>query len=312
MSIVVSAASCHLSLSRCSAPSVTVRSSKKETHVPTATRKISVAETKTEELSVNAPQKAVDGKAGDAFPTVLAFVYGTLKRGFGNHWLMEEQMSKRHARLVGTAQTKLKYPLVCGPFQVPFLLSYPGEGEHVQGELYEIDNHCLERLDELEGVSKRHYERCPVSVTRIELDPSFKFSLQNGLNGFSATQGYSLMDTLVQPEEVKAEAYFAHEHYTPGMYRAPHLKAYTEKEAATYIRRIHRPQNRTFLEHVYHWIEEEEHKKKEVVINGVSSDEEQRKREVVCTGKPDSKGQAVVRVEYSEHAVQLWRGETLW
>ncbi|KAL2622062.1 hypothetical protein R1flu_002267 [Riccia fluitans] len=256
MSILVPSSTCHLTTVRCSVPSVAVSNRRKETHVTTAASKVAVADSH-KESSTDAAQTV------DASPSTLAFVYGTLKRGFGNHWLMEEQMSKKHARLVGTAQTKLKYPLVCGPFQVPFLLRYPGEGEHVQGELYQVDSHCLQLLDELEGVTKRHYERRQITVTRIELDPSFRFSLQNGLNGFSASQGYALMDSLVQPGELKAEAYFADSHYTSGMYRAPHLKAYTEKEAATYTRRIHRPQNRTFLEHVYYWIEEQ--KKEEAV-----------------------------------------------
>ncbi|OAE20425.1 hypothetical protein AXG93_4905s1250 [Marchantia polymorpha subsp. ruderalis] len=250
MSIMVAPNSWTLNNSvRCSAQSV-VSTRKKETSMPAS--KVAHVDSSTKESSVvDSPQKALE-----ASPTSLAFVYGTLKRGFGNHWLMEEQMSKKHARLVGTAQTKMRYPLVCGPFQVPFLLMYPGEGEHVRGELYQVDSHCMELLDELEGVSKDHYERRQIVLTGIELDPSFKFSLQNGLNGFSANQGYALMDAVVQPGEVKAEAYFAHPHYTPGMYRAPHLEAYTEKEAATYTRGIHQPQNRTFLKHVYHWIEE--------------------------------------------------------
>jgi gamma-glutamylcyclotransferase (GGCT)/AIG2-like uncharacterized protein YtfP len=68
----------------------------------------------------------------------LAFVYGTLKQGFSNHWLMEDVMTKGHARFVGIASTKKQYPLVCGPFQVPFLLDMPACGCHVRGELYEV------------------------------------------------------------------------------------------------------------------------------------------------------------------------------
>lgn len=68
----------------------------------------------------------------------LAFVYGTLKQGFSNHWLMEDVMTKGHARFVGIASTKKRYPLVCGPFQVPFLLDMPACGCHVRGELYEV------------------------------------------------------------------------------------------------------------------------------------------------------------------------------
>lgn len=71
-------------------------------------------------------------------PCTLAFVYGTLKRGFGNHWLIEEVMAKGHAKFLGIARTKQRFPMVCGPYQVPFLLDIPAAGHHVRGELYEV------------------------------------------------------------------------------------------------------------------------------------------------------------------------------
>ncbi|MCO5571951.1 hypothetical protein L7F22_025702 [Adiantum nelumboides] len=98
----------------------------------------------------------------------LAFVYGTLKRGFGNHWLMEELMAGSHAHFLGYACTKRRFPLVCGPFQVPFLLPSPSPaGHHVRGELYRVDSLAISRLDELEGVGKGHYERRPIYVRLI-------------------------------------------------------------------------------------------------------------------------------------------------
>lgn len=202
--------------------------------------------------------KDVSCPAPESTTTSLAFVYGTLKRGFGNHWLMEEQLKAKHCRLVGTAKTKHKYPLVCGPFQVPFLLDVRGSGEHVRGELYEVDSHCLGLLDDLEGTSKGHYMRCPVTLTGIELDQSFLLSLQSDLDGISFAKDQKLMGLMNRLGEVQAEAYFAALHYTDGLYQAPHLEAYTEKESASYTRRIHRPQNRTFIEHVYHWIDEQQ------------------------------------------------------
>jgi gamma-glutamylcyclotransferase (GGCT)/AIG2-like uncharacterized protein YtfP len=96
----------------------------------------------------------------------LAFVYGTLKQGFGNHWLMEELMESRHARFLGAGLTSRKFPLVCGPFRVPFLLHTPSPcGHHVRGEVYEIDDFALARLDDLEGITKGHYERKQIDVT---------------------------------------------------------------------------------------------------------------------------------------------------
>lgn len=71
-------------------------------------------------------------------PMAYAFVYGTLKKGFSNYWLMEEVCATGHARFLGSARTKQKFPLVCGPYQVPFLIDIPSAGHHVRGELYEV------------------------------------------------------------------------------------------------------------------------------------------------------------------------------
>lgn len=171
----------------------------------------------------------------------LAFVYGTLKRGFGNHWLMQDQMAKGHARFVGVASTRSKFPLVCGPFQVPFLLNIPSKGQRVRGEVYEIDDVALGKLDELEGVGKGHYMRCPIVLTGLHLAPALEPLVKDP----------SVWKTV----EFEAEAYFADSHYTHGMLDAPHIAAYTEEEAATYVRRKDRPQNKSFLEHVYEWIQ---------------------------------------------------------
>ena len=73
-------------------------------------------------------------------PCSLAFVYGTLKQGFSNHWLIEDVVGAGHAHFIGVAKTKQLYPLVCGPFQVPFLLNMPNSGLHVKGELYAVSN----------------------------------------------------------------------------------------------------------------------------------------------------------------------------
>lgn len=71
-------------------------------------------------------------------PCSLAFVYGTLKQGFSNHWLIEDVVGEGHAHFIGVARTKQRYPLVCGPFQVPFLLHMPNSGVQVKGELYAV------------------------------------------------------------------------------------------------------------------------------------------------------------------------------
>ena len=58
-----------------------------------------------------------------------AFVYGTLKRGLANHWLLTSGNHGR-ARFLGEAKLTEKYPLVVGgKFGVPFLLAARGKGK---------------------------------------------------------------------------------------------------------------------------------------------------------------------------------------
>lgn len=165
-------------------------------------------------------------------PCTLAFVYGTLKQGFSNHWLIKEVVEEGHAHFIGVARTKTRYPLVCGPFQVPFLLHMPNSGLQVKGELYAVDQSALELLDELEGTTKGHYVRRPLVLTGLQ-------SLQ--------------VDHA--PTEVFAEAYFADPTLQRGLSSAPHIKAYTKRETENYVYRKDRPKNRTFLEHVNNWID---------------------------------------------------------
>jgi len=166
-------------------------------------------------------------------PCSLAFVYGTLKQGFSNHWLIEDVVGAGHAHFLGVAKTKQRYPLVCGPFQVPFLLNMPNSGLEVRGELYAVDQSALELLDELEGVSKGHYERRPLVLTGLQ----------------------SLEVDCAPKSEILAEAYFAHPTLQRGLSSAPHIDAYTKKETVDYVYRKDRPKNRTFLQHVENWIE---------------------------------------------------------
>lgn len=72
----------------------------------------------------------------------LLFVYGTLKRGFGNHHLIS------HTSFVGECQTADRYRLVV-------FAGYPAlaaDGDRaIQGELYLVDPKTLENLDVFEG-----------------------------------------------------------------------------------------------------------------------------------------------------------------
>ncbi len=75
----------------------------------------------------------------------LCFVYGTLRRGFGNHRIMQ----RAGGRFFGDAVTRTPFPLVVDG--LPYLLERPGEGFPVEGELYRIPEYGWEDLDRLEG-----------------------------------------------------------------------------------------------------------------------------------------------------------------
>lgn len=73
------------------------------------------------------------------------YVYGTLKRGYGNNRLLTSSTFLREARLAP------KYKLYdVGWF--PGLIEAPDNGVAVTGELWEVDDATLRRLDALEGV----------------------------------------------------------------------------------------------------------------------------------------------------------------
>jgi gamma-glutamylaminecyclotransferase len=76
--------------------------------------------------------------------TVL-FVYGTLKRGLGNHRLIADQ------EFLGEALTESCYRVI-DLGQHPGLVVDEGNGLAVRGELWSIGECCLHELDEFEEV----------------------------------------------------------------------------------------------------------------------------------------------------------------
>ncbi|GMR40599.1 hypothetical protein PMAYCL1PPCAC_10794, partial [Pristionchus mayeri] len=76
-------------------------------------------------------------------------VYGTLKSAHSNHSVLTESVGTQ--RLLGLAETVSPFPLVVGTaLNVPFMLYARGQGHNVEGELYEVDDAKLARLDALE------------------------------------------------------------------------------------------------------------------------------------------------------------------
>jgi len=57
----------------------------------------------------------------------VVFVYGTLKRGQPNHYILEEFGNHQ---FFGTGCTELKYPLIIDrDSNLPFMLDAPGKGQ---------------------------------------------------------------------------------------------------------------------------------------------------------------------------------------
>lgn len=95
----------------------------------------------------------------------LVFVYGTLKRPYGNSRLLETSSS-----LVGEAVTVEKFLLVnCGfPYMIPeHMLTGPRRAltARVAGQVWEVqDEATMASLDRLEGVGYGHYKHQVVQV----------------------------------------------------------------------------------------------------------------------------------------------------
>jgi gamma-glutamylcyclotransferase (GGCT)/AIG2-like uncharacterized protein YtfP len=88
---------------------------------------------------------------------MLIFVYGTLKRGGGNHRYLAGQ------RFVGDACTEPGFRL----YELdgfPGMIHLPGDREGVHGEVWSIDAGCLGQLDVLEGIAEGLYRREPVPL----------------------------------------------------------------------------------------------------------------------------------------------------
>jgi gamma-glutamylaminecyclotransferase len=87
--------------------------------------------------------------------THRVFVYGTLKRGFRNHRLLEG------CALLGGGATVPTYKMIETSFPV---IMPDRTGKPVAGEIYTVDDETLARLDQLEKEG-RSYDRQLIDVT---------------------------------------------------------------------------------------------------------------------------------------------------
>lgn len=110
----------------------------------------------------------------------LVFVYGTLMKGYGNHYLL------KNAAFLGAAKTLLKYRMTYTSF--PMLTEEPLV--HIKGELYEVsENDLIGPLDDLEGVPYL-YERkeIPVQIDNKTLT-AWAYIYKLGLGKYSVPTG---------------------------------------------------------------------------------------------------------------------------
>jgi len=91
------------------------------------------------------------------------FLFGTLKRGCPNHDDLDLGPC-----YVSEARTIDAFPLyITDRWYSPVVVDEPGSGHRVSGELYEVDDEMLARLDALESVGlPRGYRRITVRIDR--------------------------------------------------------------------------------------------------------------------------------------------------
>lgn len=94
----------------------------------------------------------------------LVFVYGSLKRGYALHQLLEAQT------FAGEASTLPLYHIFdIGRY--PGLVEWP-DGIAIQGEVYQVNADCLAVLDDAEGVSEGCYARRSIRLqSPFDQDP---------------------------------------------------------------------------------------------------------------------------------------------
>ena len=76
-------------------------------------------------------------------PTVTVAVYGTLKKGHGNHRLLAK------SKFIGDGRTAMAYPMIQSG--IPFLIDVAGSGSCITVEVYRVTAAELKALDSLEG-----------------------------------------------------------------------------------------------------------------------------------------------------------------
>ena len=105
----------------------------------------------------------------------FVFVYGTLKQGEPNHYLLENDANG--VRIFrGKAKTVNKFPLVVASrYNIPFVLDCAGTGLNIQGEIYQyVKNSDVKNAKEF---CNRGRGLSAASLRRLQATPLLQTSL---------------------------------------------------------------------------------------------------------------------------------------
>ena len=98
------------------------------------------------------------------------FVYGSLKRGFINHSLLQDQ------QFVACGRTAPRYKLY-KITSYPAMVETTEGGRSIEGEIWAVDSECLARLDLLEDTAHGMYARVPIALLPPHADLSVEVYL---------------------------------------------------------------------------------------------------------------------------------------
>ena len=120
---------------------------------------------------------------------MLIFVFGTLKEAFPNF------SANSGVRVPGIFVTHERYPLyLIGQRHSPCLLNTPGRGEHVLGQVFQVELEALKQMDLLERVGEPDgYERIQIQVTLRSQDPGGLISVFAYLKPSGSLEGAEII-----------------------------------------------------------------------------------------------------------------------
>ncbi|CAM4504444.1 unnamed protein product [Leuciscus chuanchicus] len=143
-----------------------------------------------------------------AVHTTDIFVYGTLKEGQPNHFIMKNDTNGQ-AEFVAHARTVDRYPLVIATKNnIPFLLNVSGTGQRVHGEIYRVDEKMLKFLDEFESCPQMYQRK----LIRLEVQDGPGGGEHTPKNG-SIVEAFVYSTKTYEPEWLQKTTYESYNSY---------------------------------------------------------------------------------------------------